>query len=210
MSPLRSSQTDSCHPGNILRHVGSWCPGASQHQGLSVKPAHPLQIFVYHRGFILGCVTRPARASPRSPPALRVQAQITARRGCVTPSENWTGTPALGQALQSIQRNLQWTHPNSAGGCPEKPLQGQEQMGELQTPTQPAICPDSRPSAGQPLLPTHHLPPCQALLLAPWGLGGNRAEDRIWPGCLGPPYLAPPRDRAGRGSSQGVMSLHGS
>lgn len=206
MSPLRSSQTDSCHPGNILRHVGSWCPGASLHQGLSVKPAHPLQTFVYHRGFILGWVTRPARASPRSPPALRVQAQTTARRGCVTPRENWTGTPALGQALQSIQRNLQWTHPDSAGGAQKSPCRGRSRWASSRPlPSPPSVLTVVR-LLGSPSSQLTICRPARPSSWLPGGLGG--IEQR--PGCLGPPHLAPPRDRAGWGSSQGVMSLHGS
>lgn len=39
MSTLRSSQTDPCRPGNILRHVGASCPGASQHRGWSARKA---------------------------------------------------------------------------------------------------------------------------------------------------------------------------
>lgn len=115
------------------------------------------------------------------------------------------GTPALSQTPR--------TQGESSGPILtlRKALQGQKQMGELRTPTQFAICPDSRPSAGQPLLPTHHLPPCQALLLAPQGPEVGRIEQGTNLAQL--PWTSPSGTSEGQGrvgGSKGVMCLPGS
>lgn len=82
----------------------------------------------------------------------------------MTPSRNWA---ALSQVLQDIQRDLEWTHPNSAGGAEKSPCRGRSRWassGPLPNPpsvltvirlpgspsSQFTICRPARPSSCSP------------------------------------------------------------
>lgn len=124
-----------------------------------------------------------------------------ARRGCETPSGNWAGTPAPSRQARSIQRDLKWTHPNSAGGAEKSPCRGRSRWtssGPLPSP--PSVLTVVR-LLGSPSSQLTICCPARPSSWLPRGLGGieQGTESGLWPGCLGPAHLAPPRDRAGWG-----------
>lgn len=113
------------------------------------------------------------------------------------------GQRGLSRAQAGLGHSHPRPHPKSARGGRERPCRGWSRWA-LRTPTRPAICPGSPPSAQRPSSrPTICCPAASSWLLGP--LGGREQAPEPGPGCLRPAHLAPPG--RGRGAWAGCGHL---
>lgn len=197
------SESKTCSPETAARAHGG-C------RGFYVTSACPRNLSVSPRllwvALFLGCATRSARA-PRDlgDPSSSVSTGhvLVAKRGLQDPRPA-PGPEPQGQGGPSRTRaGLGQSHPSASSQFSPRWMRNVppgfwSRWGGLRTPARPTICPDSQPVCPGSPSSAHHLPACLALLLAPPGpSGGDGAEARARPHCLGP---APSGTPAGKGT----------
>lgn len=154
---------------------GTWglvfsCPGASRHQAPICEASSPLCKPSSATESLSWSVPHAQPGLPQgpedSPPALRVQVKLAARRGCETPSGTWAGNSSTESDTEDPGQG-KWTQPNSAEGTEKSPCRGRSRwVSSGPLPSSPSVLtvvrlpssPSSQPTICHPARPSSWLP----------------------------------------------------